>query len=280
MDEFLAVWKDARNTDKRTCGTGSQPCGSDVFGQLFTLGQPAITLLNPDNTHLAPPLLKNFQNPIGSGSVEVGLFATQSFKIKNTGDTVLKIDYIDTTCGVGMSPFSFVGLPAELQAAEEEDGTIDLVPSAELTLTVMFSPTAAGSFNRCFVIQSNGGRQTINLSALAGIGRVLGQQRINVSPSAIDFGVINTGAIKTETVTIKNDGDSPLSIRAIGRPKRPFTVIGDSCSNQTISSGSSCEITISFSSRFRGRFSSSLTIRSNDPARPRVRIGLRGAAIF
>ncbi len=277
MDEFLAVWKDARNTENKTCGA-SQPCGSDVFGQLFTLSQPAITLLNPDNTHLAPALLKNFQNPIGSGSVEVGLSATQSFKIKNTGDTILKIDFIDQTCNGGMSPFSFENLPSELNASG--GATLDLVPSAELTIIVRFSPTAAGSFNKCFVIQSNGGRQTVNLSALAGIGRALGQQKINVSPSAIDFGIINTGELKSETVTIKNVGESPLTIRSVSRPKRPFSIVGNSCSNQTLSSGETCEVTISFNAKFRGRFSSSLTIRSNDPTRPRIGIKVRGAARF
>jgi len=83
MSQFLTVWKDARNLRFQTCsanrgvGTGSSLCGSDVFGQIFELDNPSLTLLKMDNTALTPALLTAFENPSGSGGVEVGLAATQ-----------------------------------------------------------------------------------------------------------------------------------------------------------------------------------------------------------
>jgi hypothetical protein len=383
MDEFLAVWKDARNTDKSLCGEArNRPCGSDVFGQLFTLGQPSITLLNIDNTPLSPPILRNFENPPGSGSVKIGTFAAQSFKIKNTGDVLLKIDHIDQTCG-GMfsdiSPFSIENLPSAL--VDRGGSAVELVPSAELRITVMFKPLQPGSYNKCFIIESDGGNIKVNISAFAiapraginvspesvdfpaitvdsvadkiltvinsgnfeliiseivnpegdfsisdsscsgtlqpsesctltvsfnpkktgfqqstltiksndpevpnlnvpltGIGRSKAQ-KIVVLPSAIDFGVIPRKTVIAEKIIIGNDGGFDLLIKGISRPKRPFTITKDTCSGQTIKAGASCEVEITFSPLYRGSYKGSITIKSNDPARPKgVKVSLRGTA--
>jgi hypothetical protein len=381
MDEFIAVWKDARNTDNRTCGNGGQPCGSDVFGQLFTLGQPAIILLNLDNTPLSPAVLQNFENPQGSGSVKIGSFAAQSFKIRNAGDVLLKIDYVDLTCGGIQSeivPFSLEGLPPAL--ADRDGSTVDIVPSAELKFTVIFKPLQPGTYNKCFIIESDGGRVKINLSAYAiesrkginvnpeiinfpattvdssstqtltitntgsfdliisniinptgdfrisdstcsgrlkpdesceitisfnpktagfqqsvlliksndpeipsldilitGVGRA-STQKINILPVILDFGTINRGSQKTDIITIQNNGGQNLLIRSISYPKLPFTVSGDNCSGQTLEPGASCDINITFSPRYRGKYSSGLIIRSNDTKRPKVKVKLKGIA--
>lgn len=381
MDEFLAIWKDARYTDSRSCGSGNQPCGSDIFGQLFTLGQPSITLLNLDDSPLAPPILQNFQNPSGSGSVKVGSFSAQSFKIKNTGDNLLKIDYLDVTCGGAISdisPFSIEGLPTAL--LERGGSTVDLVPSAELKITVVFKPLQQGSYNKCFIIESDGGNIKVNLSAfaietrkginvspefisfpatlidskseqtltlinsgnfeltiseivnpggdfeisdsscsgtllpsnsciitisfnpksagfqqsslqiksndpespnlvipLSGIGLVK-TQKINVTPSTVNFGIILAGSSVTEKVIIKNEGGVPLLVRSISKPKIPFLLSEDNCSNQTLKPNTSCEISVTFSPKYRGKYSRSLMIRSNDPKRPTFKLKLNGIA--
>lgn len=382
MDEFLVVWKDSRNTDNRTCGS-NQPCGSDIFGQLFTLGQPSITLLNLDDSPLSPPILKNFENPLGSGSVKIGSFATQSFKLRNTGDTLLKIDYIDPTCGSkisDISPFSLEGLPTAL--LQRGGDTVDLVPSSELKITVVFKPILPGSYNKCFIIESDGGNVQVNLSAfaietrkginiipefinfpatvidssseqtltiinsgsfeliiskiinpegdfvisgsscsgilqpsqsctitlafrpktsgfqqsslriisndpetpdlnisLSGIG-LAKAQRITILPGILNFGTHNVGSQVTEKITIRNDGGSSLLIKSISSPKLPFVLEKDNCSSQVLQPSSSCEIGITFSPRYRGKYSSSLYIRSNDPKRSKVKLKINGIAIL
>ncbi|MEM3002136.1 MAG: choice-of-anchor D domain-containing protein, partial [Candidatus Nitrosocaldus sp.] len=278
--EFLTVWKDARDADNSTCsstggvGTGNKPCGADVYGQLFTLRNPALTLLNMDNTPLTPPLLSNFQNPPGSGSVEVGLFATQSFKIRSTGDVTLRIDSIDPTCGgtqASLDPFSFDGLPTELSA---QDGTtLDLVPGAELTLTVRFTPPAGGSYNRCFIIRSDGGNPTVNLSALAV------ESNITVQPTSWNFGNVYVGSYGEKTFVVKNTGMAVLRITSVTPPSSPFSIINDGCSGQNIAPGNTCNLVVRFTPPSAGPFNSQFSINSNDPDTPTLNVPIQGTGV-
>lgn len=290
-DIFLVVWKDGRDADKYTTNpltcnnsgwvTGSTPCGSHVYGQMFTLGQPSLTLLRMDNTPLSPPLLRNFQNPAGSGSVEVGLFAIQRFKIRNTGDVVLKIDYIDLTCGDtnpagSIAPFRFDGMPSELN--ERGGATLNLAPSAELTLTVRFTPLTDGSFNRCFIIESDGGVPKVNLSALAIASDILVTPATS-SGSPYDFGNTYIGSFKEATFTVKNNGLAALKISSITNPTAPFSIHSQDCTGSIILSGNSCNIVVRFTPTALGVFNSQFIINSNDPDTPSVTVYLRGRGL-
>jgi len=277
LQQFLAVWKDARDADASTCGTHSnEPCGSDVYGQLFSLQQPSITLLRMDDTPLTPPLLSNFENPPGSGSVAVGDYATQSFKIRSTGDTTLLISEIDMTCDgaqTDLDPFSFDGLPSELSDGDP-DTTIDLVPGAELTLTVRFAPTEhGGTYNKCFIIESNGGNPQVNLSAFAI------EPDIGIDPTVWDFGSVYVGEESFKTFTVQNNGLAVLNIGSIDSPATPFSISSDGCSGQSINPGDTCEITARFAPTSSGGFNSQFTIHSNDPDTPDLTVDLQGTGV-
>ncbi|MEW6417183.1 MAG: choice-of-anchor D domain-containing protein [Nitrospirota bacterium] len=282
-NQFLTVWKDARNTDISTCsltggvGTGIRPCSSDVYGQRFTLGQPSLTLLKMDDTPLTPPLLSDYENPVGSGGVEVGLTDAVSFKIRNTGDTTLLIDFIneDLSCNGpapprDITPFSFDGLPSQLMY---DDGiTLDLVPSAELILTVRFTPTAGGSFNRCFIIESDGGSPQVNLSALSK------EADITIFSPAVpyDFGTVYIGSYKDQTFVVKNTGIATLRITSLNNPVTPFSIQSDGCSGQDIAPGSTCNIVVRFTPTAVGPFNSQFGINSNDPDTPTLNVAISG----
>ncbi len=148
-NQFLAVWKDARNYSST---------GSDIYGQRFSLGQSQLTLLNTDNTSFSPPLLD-------FGSVTTGQSSTMSFKVKNTGDADLRMDCFTSLS----SPFFYQALSSELQSCEGTyaSGTyLELVPSGELTFTVGFSPASAGTFTSSFTIQSDAENKTVNLQGI------------------------------------------------------------------------------------------------------------------
>ncbi|MCX7991538.1 MAG: hypothetical protein N2999_05850, partial [Proteobacteria bacterium] len=121
-NEFLAVWKDARSF----LGLGA----SDIYGQRFSLGNPALFLLTTDNKPFSPPLLD-------FGSVSLGQYATLSFKVKNVGDTTLKLDYVSppTFNNFSSTTYTHISLPGQL-SAKDDNLTLDLVPGAETTLTV------------------------------------------------------------------------------------------------------------------------------------------------
>lgn len=286
-NNFLVLWKDARNADNSTCsltggtGTGSYPCGSDVYGQRYSLGNPSLTLLNMDNTPLTPPLLSNFENPSGSGGVEVGLSDTKSFKIRNTGDTVLKIDYIneDLDCNPGTSPnrtiepFSFDGLPSQLLY---DDGiTLDLVPASELVFTVRFTPVSGGSFNRCFIIESDGGSPRVNLSGLAKEPDIT-----LLTPSEpYNFGSVYIGSFRDVTFTFKNIGIATLRIYSLNNPVVPFSIQSSTCSGSNIAPGATCNVVVRFTPTVAGVFNSEFHVNSNDPDTPSLVIHISGTGV-
>ena len=299
-DEFLAAWKDARNATVSTCtatgGTGGAfPCGADIYGQIFGLENPSLTLLNPNLTPLSPPLLNNFQNPAGSGVVQVGLTASQSFLVMNTGDTLLNIQtiyngtYSCPTCGLNITTpygFSFSGLPSQLQdpccLCNSDCQNLSLVPGATLQLTVQFAPTKGGSDNTSFTIASDGGNATVNLSALATEADIEISSPLytasgmtftypNTSPSGVPV-----GSYEDQTFVVKNIGVASLIISSLTAPTSPFSVQSDGCSGQTVAAGATCSIVVRFAPSAGGLASSSFTINSTAVNYSAFTLNIRG----
>lgn len=134
---FLAVWKDARNI------TPPGTTASDIFGQLFSIGQPQLTLLTSTTPQLQLiPAVHDF------GAVESGVW---SFVVKNTGDAILVVDKI-------------IQLPATPFTIEPTNAAT-LAPGSSATYTVRFTPTSSGTYNSSFTLTSDGGNQTVALSA-------------------------------------------------------------------------------------------------------------------
>lgn len=131
-NQFFAIWKDARNTSVT---------GSDIYGQLFSLGQPHIGIFKTDGTILSPPLLD-------FGGVPMGTAKTMQFVIKNTGDAALVID-----------PITQIGDPFRIAPTNG----VTLAPGASTTLTATYSPTASGTNNSSVTIRSDGGTLLVSL---------------------------------------------------------------------------------------------------------------------
>ncbi|MFA7402919.1 MAG: putative Ig domain-containing protein [Pelobacteraceae bacterium] len=188
-NQFLAVWKDARNTSVT---------GSDIYGQKFTLGQPQLTLQKMDGSLLAPPFLD-------FGAVATGSVITQQFIVKNTGDAALVVDKISN-----LPTDPFVVAPTN---------SLTLAPGTTGTYTVTYTPRSSGTFNSSFILSSDGGTQTINLSA-TGVG--LNTLNITTPGSAalpdafpgVDYKYTNNQPV----TVIAAGGNTPLSWSATGLP--------------------------------------------------------------
>lgn len=285
---FLVVWKDARNAERSDCGSGgNEYCGSDVYGQRFSLGNPVLSLLRMDNTPLSPPLLDNFENPAGRGGVEIGLSDGESFKVKNTGDTVLSIDCIeeDLDCNPGTSPnrtiapFYIDTLQSQLQACSDGQ-TIDLMPGAEIILNVSFTPTRGGSYNRCFVIKSNAENPRVNLTAQAFEPDIYVMSPSGmVFPYNYNFGSVNVGFNRDVTFTFSNVGSSKLRISSINGPTHPFSIVSNNCVGVDVTPGASCSVVIRFAPTSGGTFVSEFNVLSNDPDESPLKIDIQGTGV-
>ena len=150
------VTGETRSTDFPTTGGavyGSPNGYSDAF---VTKLYPGVAATAPDIT--VTPLSVTF------GDVLVGTTADRVVTVKNDGDANLTIGPVTNPA----APFSIV---------EDNVSNQTLAPGGEATLTVRFSPAAAGSFNGSFNIPSNDPDEnpvTVNLSG-HGIGSLYGK---------------------------------------------------------------------------------------------------------
>lgn len=248
---FLAVWKDAQNN--------SIPFeGSDIYGQRFSLGQPQLTLLNLDDTPLSPPLL-NF------GSVTVGQSSTKSFKIRNTGDTNLKIFCLSQL----NAPFSYATpLPSALQTIctntppppvgpDTNGSSLSIIPGAELTFTVQFAPSSQDTSVSNFTIYSDGENQTVNLQG-GGVS-----PSMKVSSNNIDFGNVRVGQSADRPLRITNNGTASYQITNITIDNALFSIVSPPTFPLTLNAGQFLDLTLRFTPTQSGGFGSQMSVQTN-----------------
>lgn len=140
------------------------------------------------------------------GNTPVGSTHTADLTVRNTGTLPLSVDL---TGGTDDAHFALVGAPSRFTVAG----------GGQRTVTVSFSPTAAGSLTGTLRLETNdaGGldgvdERSVDVS-LTGTGTV--SSLAVIAPSTVSFGPIATGATQARTVTIRNDGTAPLT--GIGR---------------------------------------------------------------
>ncbi|WP_457623995.1 hypothetical protein [Persephonella sp.] len=160
VQQYLAVWKDARNSNEYTCGVaGDKPCGSDIYGQRFTIGQPQITLFK-DNGELLSPAQIDF------GITQT--FVEKLIYIKNTGDALLEIDCIKELNG-NLIPtiFRIELLPEEM--LECDGNNFSLLPGTSIPIKIVFSPESSVRYSTMIVIENNASEVSIYLQGLGSI---------------------------------------------------------------------------------------------------------------
>jgi hypothetical protein len=105
--------------------------------------------------------------------------------------------------------------------------------------------------------------------SLSGTGTPDNDADISVSPASLDFGSIQSGSTSLpKTVTITNEGLANLIIGTItitGTDPGQFVIVSDNASSQTLTSGASANVSVSFKPTSIGAKSATLSIPSNDP---------------
>lgn len=100
---------------------------------------------------------------------------------------------------------------------------------------------------------------------------------ISVAPSALQFGSVGRTGSRTLPVIITNGGEAPLAISSIsigGASAAQFSA--GSCSS--VPAGGNCSVDVTLAPDGGGVKSASLSISSNDPARPTVQVSLGGSS--
>jgi hypothetical protein len=231
---FFIIWKDGRI-----------PGNADIYGNLWQYSVAPQLEITDENNNPLPA------DTIDFGSVMTGQSVSRVFRIWNKGNSPLTIRGHQDPA----SPFNI---------STTWPTTIN--PGTYYNMTVTFSPTQKGSFNSTITINSDGGNKTIYLS-----GNSV-EPDIDVSPTSLDFGIVDVGLSKTLSLTISNKGNADLTVSSI-TTETPFTI---SESPFTLQPGSSKTITVTFTPQSGDYFTKQLVIISNDPDEGSLTVNLTG----
>jgi Abnormal spindle-like microcephaly-assoc'd, ASPM-SPD-2-Hydin/CARDB len=221
--------------------------------------QPALTVALSGNGTAAPaPVIAVSPTTLSLGSVVVGSTSTQTFTVSNTGNAPLTIAAITSTNA------QFTVSPAM--------GTI--AAGGSLTITVTFAPTAASAQTATLTITSNAGQATV---ALTGTGTAAPAPVLAVSPASLSLGSTTVGTTSTQTFTISNPGNAPLTVTGITSSNAQFTV---SPATGTIAAGGSLTVTVTFAPTVAIAQTGTLLITTNaTPATATVALTGTGTAV-
>jgi len=203
----------------------------------------------------ATSLKAQFQN------VAVGTHDTQSIQLKNTGSARLTISDVTTT-GKG---FSVSGVATPMSIA----------PGATAELTVGFLPESIGSFSGSLVLASTASdsHMTIVLS-----GTSVGSSRVlDVSPASLTFGSVMVNGTATQQITLKNAGNSNISISGESIKGTGLSTTGLAAG--TLAPGQTAVVTAEFAPKTAGNVTGGITIISNASNGGKITVSLTGTGV-
>ncbi len=223
--------------------------------------EPAVkvTLSGNGITKPAAPDIAVSPEALDFGDVYVNSSKSLNVTISNVGDAGLTI-YGVTTDNDKFSTTNITSLAAGESA----------------NVTVTFGPTDLGPQSGNLTISSDDpdeGTVKIGLSG-NGIAKPAAPD-IAVSPEALDFGDVYVGSSRSLNVTISNVGDAGLTIYGVTTDNDKFSTTNIT----SLAAGESANVTVTFAPDVVGGQSGNLTISSDDPDEPAVKVTLSGNGI-
>lgn len=206
-------------------------------------------------------------NPLDFGTVKPGQENVKSFVIKNRGQANLRID--------GMEFKSNVSKEFELKTPLSYPK--DIPPNKDLTVDVAYNPNKNVA-DEILIIRNNAkGSENFEL-------RLVGQRAapdIEVTPKELKYDDVYLGTKGTKTFTIKNKGTEVLEVKRISfdaNTSKDFDFDPAPQATYSIEPGKSVDIGVSYDSKDVNDDSGSVTIESNDPDSPIVKVLLSAKA--
>jgi hypothetical protein len=192
-------------------------------------------------------------------SVAVGSSTTQTVTVNNTGNAALNI----TAAGISGS-----GYTTNLSAP------VTIGAGAMSTFTVTYAPTSEGSASGSVSLTSNapGSPATIGLS---GTGL---QAQPAANPTTASFSSVAVGSSNSQPITLRNNGNTTLTISQVTVTGSGFSVTGISTST-TIGAGASGTFNAVFTPTSGGSVNGSVVLTTNGaPSQLTITLSGTGAA--
>jgi uncharacterized protein (TIGR03437 family) len=209
-----------------------------------------------------PPSINVSPAFLDFGGVNPGTVADLSLTVRNTGGGPLTVNSIATT-----NPrYSIVNPSIPFTVAA----------GASQTVTVRFSPLAPGVQTGTLTVSSNDTtRSAVNIS-LGGQGNGSGTAPgIDIDPLNLNFINVAAGSFQDLLLTIRNTGVTQLTVNLITSSNPQFAILNP-LTPFNVTPGGFTNVTVRFSTGTGTAATGTLTISSNDPARPTVTVALSG----
>ena len=194
------------------------------------------------------------------GTVTEGTSKTLTATVSNAGTASVTISSV----AISSQYFSLSGPSLPITIAAGQNSTISLV----------FTPNAAGAFSATVSVTSNASNVSTTLS-LSGTGVANGQLAVN--PTSQSFGSVAMGSQFNQTVTLTNNGASTVSISQVSATGSGFKLSGVT-TPIALNTSQSTTFTVAFAPQSIAAASGSVMIMSN-ASNPALTIPLSGTGV-
>ncbi len=192
------------------------------------------------------------------GNVPVGTSNSQTIRIKNNGSVEIEFNQL----AVSGEGFTLADVPSDLS----------LSPAGSITVDVVFTPRSDSKYSASVPLLCAG--KAIASIPLSGTG-VPANPLLSASTSSINFEDVYVGTKYSSPVTLKNAGNSNVTISGVTVGGVGFSMSGIA-SGTVLKPGQSATLEVSFDPTLAGTATGKISIASNAPNLP---ISLSGTGV-
>lgn len=198
---------------------------------------------------------------VSFGSVPLGSSVSQAVQLKNTGTAGVTI----STWSSSNPAFTLKGITTPLV----------LAAGATANCTLIFAPTAIGTLAANATITSNATNSSLTL-AMNGSG-ITATRTLTATPTSLNFGNEPVGSANTLSVSLKNTGNSSITISGVS-PTAMDVVAGGGISGATLAPGQTATLSVTFAPKQAETMSGTVKISSNATGSP-TSVGVAGVGV-
>ena len=193
------------------------------------------------------------------GSVAAGSSKTLTITATNSGPDSVTI----SSAAISTQYFALVSPSLPVSVAAGQSATISIV----------FTPNAAGAFNATLSINSNASNSVMNIS-LTGIATGISAGQLTLNPAGDDFGNVIVGSNKSLSERVTNTGGSSVTISQVSVSGTGFSFSGIN-TPVTLTAGQSTTFSVTFTPASATSASGNVSVISN-ASNPTLTIPLSG----
>ena len=193
-------------------------------------------------------------NGTGTGAFSVVLTpASEDFGTQLTGTTSAVRNITVSNTGTQSGTLGSISVSGDFSLTANTCGTT-LLPQTGCTVSIVFTPTAAGTRNGVLTVAGAAGTQT---AALTGTGTAAATDSLSVLQLTFGNTQVSTTSA-TQTLTLTNSGDAALTLVSAQILTGDFTAV-NGC-GPTLPAHSTCAITVAFAPKSVGTLTGTLQV--------------------